>query len=455
MGLRRIILKLLKKIVDSEKIRPSESRISEILDWVNFHKDNTKVEVSIKDLSSLENWVYSDNGLSHHSGKFFSIKPVDVKILENGFLSRNWQQPIIDQPEVGILGFIVTLIDDVPYFLVQAKIEPGNINHVQLSPTLQATRSNFTQVHKGAKPKYLDFFKSKSRKVLIDQLHSEQGARFYKKRNRNIILFVDQNDIHIEDNFILLNIAEIRELMKHENVVNMDTRTVISNLFPLYAELLQPHCVNFNDDFEILSKITEIKSSIDLSTNFIESKECNDWHFNENKISHTSGGFFEIIGVDVKITNREVSTWNQPMVRPTEPGICGLIMTEYKGSMHFLMQLKIECGNYDVVEIAPTVQTLTGGLSRAIENNLPYLNYFIDNPSNYVVYDSFQSEEGGRFYQEENRNTIIKLDYEKINTNDNYFLCSFDQLSKLLKFNNLINIQARNLLSTININEII
>ena len=87
---------------------------------------------------------------------------------------------------------------------MQAKIEPGNINLVQLSPTLQATRSNYTCVHKGKKPLYLDYFTGeKNVYVLVDQLQSEQGARFLHKRNRNIIVEVPENeDLEVYNNFI-------------------------------------------------------------------------------------------------------------------------------------------------------------------------------------------------------------------------------------------------------------
>jgi len=74
-------------------------------------------------------------------------------------------------------------INGILYFLMQAKIEPGNINAVQLSPTLQATKSNYTQVHKGNVPLYLSYFleERKDVTILLDQLQSEQGARFLKK----------------------------------------------------------------------------------------------------------------------------------------------------------------------------------------------------------------------------------------------------------------------------------
>src|SRR5690349_14894378 len=67
-------------------------------------------------------------------------------------------QPIINQPEVGILGILAKEFDGVPHFLMQAKVEPGNPRPLMLSPTVQATRSNYTQVHKGAQVKYLEYF---------------------------------------------------------------------------------------------------------------------------------------------------------------------------------------------------------------------------------------------------------------------------------------------------------
>ena len=49
-------------------------------------------------------------------------------------------------------GIICKKINGKLNLLMQAKIEPGNVNCVQISPTIQATKSNFTQVHGGKLP---------------------------------------------------------------------------------------------------------------------------------------------------------------------------------------------------------------------------------------------------------------------------------------------------------------
>lgn len=113
---------------------------------------------------------------------------------------------------------------------MQAKIEPGNVNCVQISPTLQATKSNYSQIHKGKQPLYLDYFVNASPdQIILDQLQSEQGARFLRKRNRNIIIKVEE-DVEEHDDFRWMTLGQIKELMRYDNMVNMDTRTVLSGL---------------------------------------------------------------------------------------------------------------------------------------------------------------------------------------------------------------------------------
>ena len=89
--------------------------------------------------SELVKWGFTEAGsLSHASGRFFSIQGISVNTTYGSV--PHWSQPIINQPEVGFLGFIVKRIRGIPHFLMQAKMEPGNINMIQLAPTLQATR---------------------------------------------------------------------------------------------------------------------------------------------------------------------------------------------------------------------------------------------------------------------------------------------------------------------------
>ena len=58
-----------------------------------------------------------------------------------------------------------------------------------------------------------------------------------------------------------------------------------------------------------------------------------------------------------------------------------------------------------------------------------------------------QSEEGGRFFREENRNIVIIASDLQTQESDNYLWMNLRQLKLFVKFNNFLNVEARSLLS--------
>ena len=424
------------------------NRIKEIIGWLNNKRDNTSVNIEQVSFSELRNWSFnSTNGaLEHESKKFFSIIGIDVETNYPSSYNR-WQQPIINQPEIGILGFISRKINDETFYLMQAKIEPGNLNYVQLSPTLQATKSNYSRVHKGESPNFLKYFLDTKKKIVLDQLQSEQGARFLRKRNRNIIIEIE-DDIDISSDFMWLTLNDINALMNVDNCVNMDTRTVLSSLILEDSNI----DTNLNDSLysfdEIIHWMTSLKTYYELYVKQIHLKSVDHWKISDDSISHNDNKYFEVIPVKIEIEGREVNSWAQPMIKSLQDGLCALIIKKIKGQPHLLIQGKVECGNFDIIEMAPTVQCLTDNYSK--NTNLPYLKYVMESENENIFYDTFQSEEGGRFYKEENRNIIILADESfSIQLPKNYIWLTLKQTKYFLKFNNFFNIQARSLISAL------
>ena len=138
-------------------------------EWLKERCRPDEFKVDQVPLDEMEKWALDAEGdrISHESGRFFHIEGIHVKTNFGGDLE--WEQPIINQPEIGFLGFITRVYNGTRYFLMQAKMEPGNINTLQISPSLQATKSNFSQVHKGRRPTFLEYFNGEKKvKVLVD-----------------------------------------------------------------------------------------------------------------------------------------------------------------------------------------------------------------------------------------------------------------------------------------------
>jgi len=440
--------------------------------WLKNQNDEVVININKIPFKDMNQWFFDakSGSIKHDSGRFFSID--GIRVETNIGRVAQWDQPIINQSEIGYLGFIVKELNGILHFLVQAKIEPGNVNYVQLSPTLQATRSNYEQAHKGKKPLYLEYFqKANSSQILLDQLQSEQGARFLKKRNRNIIVKVDE-EIPVYDHFIWLTLAQLKQLMQYDNLVNMDTRTVISGIpfgqfdsevvdffdflggygkfQSMFVKSALTRKYELHSTEEIITFLTQLKSIKDLEVTKIALHDMQNWIISDSEIYHEEKKYFKIIAVDVEIGNREVVKWTQPMVEPAQKGLCAFVCKEINGVLHFAVQAKLECGNHDIIEFAPTVQTLTDDYRSTKKYTLPFLDYVLNVPEEKIYFDTLQSEEGGRFYREQNRNLVIIAGDEIPDTlPSNYIWMTLNQLHLFLKFNNYLNIQARSLIAGI------
>ena len=428
-------------------------RTGDLAGWLEERRRAHSFRIDRIPFRDLEGWSFepSTGNLAHATGRFFKIEGIWVE-SNYGTVPR-WSQPIINQPEIGILGILARKVNGVLYFLMQAKMEPGNINTVQLAPTLQATRSNFTRAHRGRTPPYLEYFTGRAGlRPLVDVLQSEQGGRFLRKRNRNMIVEVD-DEVPVLEDYCWLTLGQILRLIRMDNVVNMDARTVIGSI-PFALDTRRAGLDGGNEGSlhaieSILSWFTELKFRYDLNVERIPLKYVQNWTRLDDCIRHENGQYFSVIAVRVCAENREVGYWTQPIIKPVGEGIVAFLIKRINGVMHYLVQAKVEPGNFDVLEMAPTVQCLTGNYSAVPPSSRPpFLDYVLTVPRDRIRLSTLQSEEGGRFFHEANRNLVVEAgDGFPVEVPDEYIWMTLPQLKTLIQFNNFINVEARCLLA--------
>lgn len=455
-----------------------------VRDWLRDKQASSGYRVEEVPLESLDLWSFeaSTGDLVHASGKFFRIEGLRVR-TNFPWCRGEWEQPIINQPEVGILGILTRVVDGVRYFLIQAKMEPGNINLVQLSPTLQATRSNFTQVHKGKRPRYLEYFLDPSARILVDQLQSEQGARFLRKRNRNMIVEVDE-EIPPHEDFRWLTLGELQLLLAEDDLVNMDTRTVLSCI-PLAGGALKRACAELspeevgrcevfgrrlsgfgrdlfvslsetqhrvNSSDAVISWLTDLKTRYELHTSYVPLRDVREWSLRDGAIRHDTTNYFSVIGVDVQASEREVPSWQQPILKHEGLGLVGYLATKLNGVLHFLVQAKVEPGIFDILEMGPTVSLWDVERHEQDPSRVPLFTHFVNPPPERVRCSAILSEEGGRLHHLRNRYQVVELPAEEgagLELPENFIWMTLSQIMGFVRYNNYFNIEARGLLSAL------
>ncbi len=448
-----------------------------ILQWLETIRSKQSFTVTPIEFSQLEQWRFDEESgnLVHQSGKFFRVLGLQ-QTLKKGHETIIWEQPIIEQAEVGILGFITKIDNGLRRFLLQAKFEPGSMNGLQLAPTVQATHSNYSQVHQGQKPPYVEYFTDLAHaKILYDSLQSEHGCRFLRKKNRNLIIEVD-SEIHLKEEFCWVTLRELHELAQLPNLLNMPARSVLAAVNyaiekdgekdPLISEFGKKVLQSFSDETNFLIPLNEIQSWVknqrtqcEIKVTTVGLKNLQNWIKTPTRITPRPGSSalknlpFSVGAVAVEAKMREVSKWSQPLMWcDRAPWTSGLVTQVHNGVLHCLVQNLFEPGLPDKSELGPTLSYRQPEASLHECNPLEFGNLFATATPSQVRYDSLQSSEGGRFYFEQNRLMILELDPTvRLKKSDRHQWMTLAQLRSLLNEYGWLNIELRELMACLNL----
>ena len=413
--------------------------------WFSSQRKKQIINVKVKKLSKLINWNKNKKHIAHNSKKFFRIVAIDVV---SNLITKNWDQPIIIQNEMGILGILKDSKKNK--YLLQAKVEPGNKNKLQLSPTVQATKSNYQRVHGGKKIPYLNYFLKNSKNFVAQ---SEQGYRYLYKSNYNSLINIKKK-IKVLNNYFWFSRIDIKELVKKRSVLNMDTISVFST-FLKKEKKDNP----LNSQNKIYKWITKKDKFYRLKTKIKPLYNLQDWKVTNEKIIHKRKNHFSVIGINIKSNNREVKEWDQPIIKGKKLAFVGFIMCQFKNTNHYLCRYNKKPG-LKTSTLSCSINTSDINNYKKIHTISPFqknlLNNFLmkKNKKFKIVYDNILSDEGGRFYNCEikykallvNKNFNIKLP-------EDYIWISQNQMIKMIK-RKKIDIEARLLFGCINIDKI-
>ena len=102
-------MNLLKQIRNSEKAIDSELHDFQSLKEFYLELNNEKrFEIKSVSINDLTDWKFDEkNNFVHNSGRFFSIKKINFNGEESGILLQN---------EIGTLGLVCCIVNDVLYF---------------------------------------------------------------------------------------------------------------------------------------------------------------------------------------------------------------------------------------------------------------------------------------------------------------------------------------------------
>ncbi|WP_371524583.1 NDP-hexose 2,3-dehydratase family protein [Streptomyces sp. NBC_01283] len=435
-----------ERITRSAAARRGES-VEDITAWVQRRRKEVDPTVQRIPFAELDGWSFSQEtgNLVHRSGRFFTVQGLRASMGEHPD-RVSWHQPIIAQLEVGILGVLAREFDGVLHFLMQAKMEPGNPGLVQISPTVQATYSNYTKIHKGADVRYLEYFTDRSRgRILSDVLQSEHGSWFRRKRNRNMVVEVT-DPVPDHEDFRWLTLGQIHELLGHDNTMNFDARSALAGLYGAGASFA------LHSDTEVLSWLAARRSVTPITGVPVSLADIPGWTRDEYSIHHDDERYFRVMAVSVRAGNREVGEWTQPLFEPNGQGIVAFLTRTFNGVPHVLVSARAEAGFSDL-ELGPTVQCVPRNHEHLPAGEQPpFLGVVRSAAPPRIRYSALLSEEGGRFLNAVSRYLVVEATESEAPLQEppGFRWVSRDQLAAFTRYSHYVSAQARTLLVCLN-----
>lgn len=197
----------------------------------------------------------------------------------------------------------------------------------------------------------------------------------------------------------------------------------------------------------------KIRKSNKAKISTIHLEKMKKWTYNKKKgiLYHNSGEFFHIEGKRITNSKREVNSWDQPFIKQVgyNGGIIGLVRSDIKGIPHYLVDAKFEPGNYNQIQISPSLQATYSNLNRVHLGQKPKVvrKYFSKNFK--TIRKFWVTEDGGRLYLKRNLHWIIQYD-GKINIPGKTFRwMTLWELDQFIKMGHYVGPHLRSILSLI------
>lgn len=383
-----------------------EDADNKAVQWLNKRRRLESFELVFLALEQSKEWALSRGKIRHRSGRFFKVVGVRSQLA----FGTETVFPMLDQREVGTLSVIARRQAKGTQLLIQGKAEPGNVGVVQFAPTYQATASNTDRVHGGEAPPLYSWYRDCPQQPLQQNcLQSEQGSRFWQKRNRNV-LFEIQDDLRIGETHCWFPMAQIAGLVTADHVLNTDLRSVlVCGDWRLLAGGEPFAGTGFAAELHRSMVASDADSCLPMAAIFSALEGKAPWLLRPvlcdlSELSSGGGSSlqatpglcpYEVKHIGVRLDSREVPRWDQPIVQSKGCGEVVLPLGRLNGVVHFLFRLCAEPGFGDRLEFTPALVVEPGASASPSAALSSLLSRSVELAS------CRQSDEGGRFLWDE------------------------------------------------------
>jgi oxidase EvaA len=211
--------------------RPVRHTLDEIISWFTRLKTRYELDVTRIPLDEVRLWDQTEYEIRHETGRYFSVIAVSVQAGNREV--THWTQPLLKHTDYGVVGFLTQKFDGTLHFLVRASLEPGNLDVIEMGPTVACSNAEERAKQPSYPPFLKMFLQAPPEQVRYSTIQSEEGGRFHHFQNRYMILELPPGtQLDLPEHFIWMTLGQIIDFTKY-SYFNIEARNLLACLNPL------------------------------------------------------------------------------------------------------------------------------------------------------------------------------------------------------------------------------
>lgn len=194
---------------------------------------------------------------------------------------------------------------------------------------------------------------------------------------------------------------------------------------------------------DLKSYLNEVMEHSSFNVSKIKLSDQNEWKMTAGALSHESGGFFHVVGLDVGLQQEECLVLYQPQSALTGLAICRLNTTVY-----VLLQARVEPGNTGICQYGPTIQSTPanylGWHGGKMSTGIGLFNTYQENV--FPISNSEQLDLGKRYFHKSKAHQYIEVDHLSP-IQRNMIWVPLNTIYEALEYDHFLNADLRSLLA--------
>ncbi len=160
-----------------------------------------------------------------------------------------------------------------------------------------------------------------------------------------------------------------------------------------------------HDQDAILNWLQDVVAKDEFAVEPANLAASRHWRLQDGVIAHRSDRFFRVVGL-------RYDARQQPFIEQREIGVLAFVVRRSPRGPEILLHAKVEPGNVNVAQIAPSVQATASNLDQVHGGARPWGASFVCADTTARLSDTLESEQGTRFIDKFNRNISVLGDLE-------------------------------------------